>query len=53
MVKWIEQKHYNHDNQIIKALPVVIYLLINFPVKFIKHFFESGIKRIIHDTKIS
>ena len=53
MLKWIELKHYYHDNQIIKALPVVIYLLINFPVKFIKHFFESGIKRIIHDTKIS
>jgi len=53
MLKWIELKHYYHDNQIIKVLPVVIYLLINFPVKFIKHFFESGIKRIIHDTKIS
>jgi len=53
MMKWVELKHYYHDNRIIKAIPVVIYLLMNSPVKFIKHFFESGIKRMIHDTKIN
>lgn len=52
MMKWVELRYYYHDNQIIKSLSAIIFLLINSPIKFIKHSLVSGTKRMIHDAKI-
>ena len=53
MILWSKLKYFYLNKQLAKSIQFFILLLICNPFKTILNFFSSGLKRIIHDIKIS
>ena len=53
MVKWSKLKYFYLNKEYLKSIKFFIILFIYFPINTTFKFFGSGIKRIIHDIKIS
>lgn len=53
MILWSKLKYFYLTKEYLKSIQFFIFLLISNPIKTILNFFGSGLKRIIHDIKIS
>jgi glycosyltransferase involved in cell wall biosynthesis len=53
MCMWTEMRYQHFVNQDKKALLILLKLIRSYPLRTIRHFFSSAIKRFIHEKRMS